>query len=351
MSPREQGARSRGRVALYVLATVAIALALVEGFCRAAEPKVDSLIGPFEIDVDPELVGFEPGQEIGHLGLSTHANPGGYNGAFYDDSRQPNTLRVAVLGDSFTFGWGVPAEQAWPARLEAALDAELTPHGIDAEVLNFGVPGYNTWLQLIQWRRQASLYRPDIVLLGYYSNDAVIDRRVPNVYRACELPAPKGAAFFATLQERSAIIRVAHDLFWIALQGSPLAPWEGKDVLVADHHGFRCSMGWADQLAREVRATGAAFSVVQLPHMADLDVPGDPEREAQERLRAALEALDLRTDDLYPRLAGQDADELNNADLHPNEAGNEAILKALWPGTGRWLIEQGVALSGGSTAP
>ena len=43
--------------------------------------------------------------------------------------------RVALVGDSFTFGLEVSYEQSWGARLEQAL-------GGDVQVLNFGVDGY-----------------------------------------------------------------------------------------------------------------------------------------------------------------------------------------------------------------
>jgi len=42
--------------------------------------------------------------------------------------------RVIALGDGATFGWGLDAEQAWPALLHQALDGQ-------AQVLNAGVPG------------------------------------------------------------------------------------------------------------------------------------------------------------------------------------------------------------------
>lgn len=45
--------------------------------------------------------------------------------------------RYVGVGDSTTFGWGVPDDRTWPAQLEAALGAG----GHRAEVLNAGVPG------------------------------------------------------------------------------------------------------------------------------------------------------------------------------------------------------------------
>jgi|GEM_PF-2100281 len=341
--------RSLPRTLLFGSLVVVGALAAVEGFCRIAERTTDVLLGPFEIDVVPDVLGFEPNHPIGHLDLETRANEGGYNGTFYPPSRRPGTYRVAVLGDSFTFGWGVPADEAWPALLQQRLDESLAGSGVQAEVLNFGVPGYNTWLELLHWRRVVSRYRPDAVLLGYYSNDAVLDRRVPNVYPICPLEPPVGPARWAALQERLAMARVAHDLYWVARTGSPLAPWSGPDVLVPGHFGFECSMAWAAELAADVEASGARFAVVQLPHMEDLNDPADAERAAQERLVAALTARGIATDDLYPALAGLDPAAVINEDRHPNKAGNVAVLQGLWPVTGQWLLAQALAASTGSS--
>lgn len=44
---------------------------------------------------------------------------------------------MVVLGDSLTAGFGLPAEAAFPARLQKALKAK----GIDAEISNAGVSG------------------------------------------------------------------------------------------------------------------------------------------------------------------------------------------------------------------
>lgn len=46
-------------------------------------------------------------------------------------------VRILALGDSLTAGYGLELEQAFPARLQAALRAD----GIDAQVINSGVSG------------------------------------------------------------------------------------------------------------------------------------------------------------------------------------------------------------------
>src|SRR5262249_10093165 len=48
--------------------------------------------------------------------------------------------RAVALGDSFTQGFGVQEQQAWPRRLETLLDARRPGR---YEVVNLGVPGTN----------------------------------------------------------------------------------------------------------------------------------------------------------------------------------------------------------------
>src|SRR6202049_3069030 len=50
------------------------------------------------------------------------------------------TPEVLAFGDSITAGFGLPANEAFPARLEARLNAE----GVSAHVVNAGVSGDTT---------------------------------------------------------------------------------------------------------------------------------------------------------------------------------------------------------------
>jgi acyl-CoA thioesterase I len=82
---------------------------------------------------------------------------------------------ILAFGDSLTAGLGLPAEQAFPARLEARLKAE----GIDARVINAGVSGDTTTdgLARLDW---ALAEKPDLVILELGANDMLrgIDPRI-----------------------------------------------------------------------------------------------------------------------------------------------------------------------------
>jgi acyl-CoA thioesterase-1 len=75
---------------------------------------------------------------------------------------------ILDIGDSLTAGYGLPPDQAFPARLEAWLRQK----GIEARVVNAGVSGDTTagGLALLDW---ALADKPDLVILALGGNDAL----------------------------------------------------------------------------------------------------------------------------------------------------------------------------------
>jgi acyl-CoA thioesterase I len=75
---------------------------------------------------------------------------------------------ILDIGDSLTSGYGLPPEQAFPARLEAWLRQK----GIEAHVVNAGVSGDTTasGLALLDWLLAD---KPDLVILALGGNDAL----------------------------------------------------------------------------------------------------------------------------------------------------------------------------------
>jgi hypothetical protein len=80
-----------------------------------------------------------------------------------------------ALGDSVTFGLEVPIEQTYPKVLER----ELLNHGRAAvEVINAGVPGYGTRQELAWLRAYGVRLSPDLVILGFFVGNDVLDNRM-----------------------------------------------------------------------------------------------------------------------------------------------------------------------------
>ena len=91
-------------------------------------------------------------------------------------AKPPNTLRVAVLGDSFTEAIHVPVEQTFWSKLERKLgNCEAIKGRKNVEVINFGVQGYGTAQELILLRKKVWDYSPDIVILAFFIGNDVIN--------------------------------------------------------------------------------------------------------------------------------------------------------------------------------
>jgi hypothetical protein len=91
---------------------------------------------------------------------------------FRDEERayekSANTLRIAVLGNSWTEAMQVPLEKTYCAVLERQLTESSCFGGRRVEVLNFGVAGYSTAQQFLLLQQEVWKYQPDVVLLALY---------------------------------------------------------------------------------------------------------------------------------------------------------------------------------------
>ncbi|MEG4022066.1 SGNH/GDSL hydrolase family protein [Microcoleus sp. S13C4] len=91
-------------------------------------------------------------------------------------AKPPNTLRVAVLGDSFTEAIHVPVEQTFWSKLERKLgNCEAVKGRKNVEVINFGVQGYGTAQELVMLRKKVWDYNPDIVVLAFFTGNDIIN--------------------------------------------------------------------------------------------------------------------------------------------------------------------------------
>lgn len=86
-----------------------------------------------------------------------------------------NTVRIAVLGDSYPEALQVSLEQSFWAVLEKKLNECDASGGRDVEIINFGVSGYGTAQQLITLKEQVWKYSPDIVMLTVTTANDITD--------------------------------------------------------------------------------------------------------------------------------------------------------------------------------
>ncbi|MFH0879784.1 MAG: SGNH/GDSL hydrolase family protein [Lentisphaerota bacterium] len=90
-------------------------------------------------------------------------------GRNYPVERTPGSVRILGIGDSGMFGWACEQDENALAVLETNLNHR--GDGVAYEVINTGVPGYNTQQEILALKSKWMKYYPDIVLLSWSDND------------------------------------------------------------------------------------------------------------------------------------------------------------------------------------
>src|SRR5204863_3148131 len=121
------------------------------------------------IATDP-VIGHEhaPNRQAWLMGVDFRTNSKGLRDREISYERVPGKLRIAMVGDSITVGWGVPFDDTFSKRIERLYAAA----GVDAEVINLGVGNYNTIQEVQAFLTEGVRYKPDVIVLNYFVNDA-----------------------------------------------------------------------------------------------------------------------------------------------------------------------------------
>ncbi len=314
------GLRRRPREAALAAGAVAATLLLAEPALRLLYPPslrpLEKIPSPLYHHVHrPGSVMYQGSYEGADIVIET--NEDGFRSRHSRDSFLEHSLRVAVLGDSFTFGSGVRQEEPFPQLMEGLLSSQLPGESI--AVLNAAAPSWSPLIGVRLFDGVVRHYRPGHVLYILDATDIgddvkyaseIVDRGGRDVF---ELEAPPSARYFGAVAQ-------------VAIDGGPveslLLPWRalglarGPAKRAYDWYDFELEVGgvvernrffiyrhplevtrpWFDrtwenlrELSRLVETEGADFTLVLMPRYH----PWNP-RECPENWEAAEYALDER---------------------------------------------------------
>lgn len=108
-------------------------------------------------------------------GSYVRINSDGLRDREHTKTKPANTIRIAVLGDSYTEAMHLPMEQTYWFQLQQKLQQCDAFPGKQVEVINFGVSGYGTAQELLTLRQKVWDFAPDIVLLAFTTLNDVYD--------------------------------------------------------------------------------------------------------------------------------------------------------------------------------
>lgn len=214
------------------------------------------------------------------------------------DPRSDDVFRVALIGDSFTFGQGIAEEE----RISNLLEAELRKRGRRVEVLNFGRAGYNTRDEVEALRRMVATVRPDFVVLQWFVNDVEVPPAAPSAGSGESRP-PRSLANVVKMKLRNASVLyfLAAEAWHRVLEGMGM----GRENDIRDRYADPESLASqrADQALleffRTCREHGVPVSAFLIPHLASVQGTAYPYAFLHERVLAAcaregVPCIDLR---------------------------------------------------------
>jgi lysophospholipase L1-like esterase len=91
-------------------------------------------------------------------------------------SKLKNEIRILSLGDSYSFGFGVEAAQAYPKLIEQRLQKSFPD--LVVSVVNAGVSGYNTHHSILEFERLHDQFQMDFVLATFVAGNDVAENAI-----------------------------------------------------------------------------------------------------------------------------------------------------------------------------
>jgi len=165
---------SRKRKLLLVLFGVIFGLLMTEVFLRVIGYSAPLFYTPdyFRgVGLRPNVAGTYQREGRNYVQI----NSAGLRDREHSIAKPANTIRIALLGDSYCEGLQVPLEQTFWWLLQQNLESCGQFAGKHIEIINFGVSGYGAGQELITLQQKVWQYSPDIVMLLVTTNNDVSD--------------------------------------------------------------------------------------------------------------------------------------------------------------------------------
>lgn len=236
-----------------------------------------------------------------------------------------NKFRIAVIGDSYTFGSGIKnSYYAYPKQLEGLLNRNSKNKNY--ELLNFGKPGVDTEFEIKILKNDVVKYKPDIIIIGYVLNDY-------RDFDAMKITAnPYVFWFDIFLKKYSYLYYFAGRGISNFLELAGIKKTYYSTIIEAfkSERNQELNGNYFEELKEISKSNNATLVIVILPFIHQLD--NYPFAEQHKIVMQLVNEKGTVAIDLLPYFKGIDENKIivSKYDNHPNELGHEIIAKAIY---------------------
>jgi hypothetical protein len=212
--------------------------------------------------------------------------------------------RILVLGDSFTWGWGVSQGEVFTDRLQAALAPTVA-------VVNRGIAGFGTAQEYLLLQRELIAHVYDTVVLMFFINDLadnvdgkdghrpyfeLVDGRLQPRNQPA-LPRSSPVEFLKTHSRAYLFIALELGLLKRRFAGEANDERAYREASAVDFHdlpGYPVTAGLLDEMRRVTREHGARFFLVYIPQRSEFE--GDAPYPYVRAVHAMIDDIARRQD-------------------------------------------------------
>ena len=253
----------------------------------------------------------------------------GYREREISSPKPGDAYRIAVVGDSLTYGQGLQEEDRFSRIIETGLNENKPIH----QVYNFGIPGAET-VDHISFLDDVFTIDPDFILLQWFSNDVEgHDKSArPTSYRL--IPSD----FLTRILHQNSALYYLVNSQWTALQAR--LGWVGSyndsmDMRFSDRNSVdsQRAIGELGAFIKKVRDRNIGLGIILFPNFGNEEggVEKYPFPYLFERVVEACEENKIKCLDMRARFSEESPETLwvNRFDQHPSKLANEVAARSI----------------------
>lgn len=252
----------------------------------------------------------------------------------YPFEKSADTFRVAIVGDSFSFGPDLQFDDTYAKRLERMF--QLNGESKRVEVLNFGTPGAGTAAE-VELTNKALAFHPDLLILEITLNDPQ--------ERPIQDEPPEVRARFGAYAPQSKLMQLLDHSRVIHMIASLLHNTASVSAYIDYHKNLfndeRLFSNFTSNIARinNIATTSSTkFAVFVMP-LFDFPLNQSyPFSAVHQKLTDFFKQQAIPFLDVLPAFIGMDNKRLQTRpgeDSHPNEIAHRVTAEALY----KWLYQ------------
>jgi len=325
-------------------AATLLSLMLAEGLLMLVFPPPIVWRPPQEryVNHPTRLHALRPSQQAFTHDKPLRINALGFRGDEVERSKPSGRFRIVVMGDSITFGNGVRDEETYSSQLAQKLHEAGFRR---AEVINAGIPGYDTWQEALLLEEVVLPLDPDLVVLGFYENDVALRPKMirPIIGEKGDSPRTGLAARLADqwifLLKRSRLLVLAWEAYKrVSVRWLPSPAASIRMALLNGESYPPTEAGWGEvdtslrRMAILLKREGVRFAIVVFPMPEQVWNAGASTTGYQGRLQGITQGIDVPTLDLLPafRNAAANGQRLYIFwDWHPGPEGHQVAAETI----------------------